>query len=134
MGAVPGKRLVRPDGVELDPEGFGLTDQVERVIYRFKVEELVLQRPKGAFADTILARALGLGPHVVQRGLGGDERTEAKRLERAAVVSDQGGRGQQLTGSLIDPTQVDQPVPEQLLGLGDGKLDGGDRIELVGGR
>ncbi|MDQ3104468.1 MAG: hypothetical protein M3Q87_04510 [Actinomycetota bacterium] len=71
---------------------------------------------------------------MAQRGLGSDERTEAKRLERAAVVGDQGDRGQQLTGLLIDSTQVGQLVPEKLLGLGDGELDGGDRVELVGGR
>ncbi|MGI8614469.1 MAG: hypothetical protein ACR2KL_11080 [Nocardioidaceae bacterium] len=35
--AVPGDRLVRPDGVELDPEGLGLADQIEGVVDGFEV-------------------------------------------------------------------------------------------------
>ncbi|MBA2507450.1 MAG: helix-turn-helix domain-containing protein [Nocardioidaceae bacterium] len=132
--AVPGDRLVRPDGVELDSEGLGLADQVEGVVDGFEVEPVVLQRLEAAFSDAVLARAVDLGPDVGQRRLAGDEGAEAERLERATVVGDQRDGRLDLPGVGVDRAEVDQRVAEQPLGLGDSDFDRGDRVELVGGR
>lgn len=42
--------LVGPDGVELDSEGFGFSDQVEGVVDLLAVQPLVLQRLERALA------------------------------------------------------------------------------------
>ena len=49
-GPVPGQRLVRPVGVELDAEGLGFSDQVEGVVDLLAVQPLVLQRLERALA------------------------------------------------------------------------------------
>ncbi len=134
VGPVPGERLVGPDGVELDPEGFGLANQIEGVVDGFEVEPLVLQRLEAPFAHAVLAGALDLGPDVGQRRLAGDKGSEAEGLERATIVGDHRDRREQLARVEIDRAEVDQRMSEASLGLGDRELDRGDRVELVRGR
>ena len=56
-----------------------------------------------------------------------------QRSERAAVVRDD--RDQRLDGAVVVAAgEVDQRDPGQLGRLGQGELDGGDRVMLIGGR
>lgn len=96
-GTVPGQVFVRPDFVELDPEGFGLADQVEGVVDLFAVQPLVLQRSEGSLSHAVLARGLDPGANMTQLGPLADEALEEERTERAAVVRDQRD-GDDLTG------------------------------------
>jgi hypothetical protein len=69
---------------------------------------------------------------VAQLGPSGYEGAEAERAERTAVVGDEGDR-HDLAGILIGPCST-SGYAEQPLALGQGELDGGDRVVLVGGR
>jgi hypothetical protein len=53
---VPGQRLVRADGVVLDPVALGVLDQGERVVDLFEVKPLVLQGAETAFAEAVPPR------------------------------------------------------------------------------
>lgn len=64
----------------------------------------------------------------------GDERFEAERPERAAVVGHDRHRRQHLTGRLIDAAAVPQRMPEERFVLGERCLDRRDRVVLVRGR
>jgi hypothetical protein len=49
-GAVPGQRLVRADGVVLDPVVLGVGDEVQGVGHLLEEQLLVLQRAEAALA------------------------------------------------------------------------------------
>jgi hypothetical protein len=49
-GPVPGQRLVRADGVVLDPVVLGVRDQIQGVGHLLEEQLLVLQRAKAALA------------------------------------------------------------------------------------
>ncbi len=67
-------------------------------------------------------------------GWAGDERLEPERAERAAVVGHDRDDRQQLAGLGIDRAVLAQWVAEHRLVVGQGELDGVDRVVLVRGR
>jgi potassium transporter len=86
--SVEGDRLMRADGVVVDPVGLGVGSEGDRVVDVLAVEPLVLQGAEAAFAGAVLARGADSGADVVQLGSGSDERLEGEGPERPAVVGD----------------------------------------------
>jgi transposase len=115
---VPRQRLVWSDRVELDSELLGMAGQVKHVDDVFTVEPLVLQRLKRPLPHTVLAWRLDPGANVPQLGMGGNERGESKRPERAPVVGHQNHRGD-LTGLCVGDS-IKQRRAEKPRSFGDG--------------
>jgi hypothetical protein len=115
---VPGQRLVWSDRVELDPELLRVSGQVKHVDDVLAVEPLVLQRLERSLPHAVLSWRVDPGANVPQLGMGGDERGESKRPERAAVVGHQDHRGD-LTGLCIGDSFKQRPA-EKTRSFGDG--------------
>ena len=115
---VPRQRLVWSDRVELDPEFLRVAGQVKHVGDVLAVEPLVLQRLERSLPHTVLAWRVDPGANVPQLGMGGDERSESKRAERAAVVSHQNHWGD-LTALRIGDSFKQRPA-EKTRSFGDG--------------
>ena len=131
-GSPSGECLVGSDLVEELPVGLGLDAELVAVVDLDPVEVLVLQRAERSFADAVLAGALRPGTDVDQFGVLVDEAGEAPGLEAAAVVGHD--RYRAYLARLGVGQMLEQGTAEQSLGLGQGDVDGRDRVVLVLGR
>jgi hypothetical protein len=74
------------------------------------------------------------GADVAELRMGGDERLEAERSERAAVVGHDRHDRQDLTGVVVDAALVGERAPEERLVVDGRELDRVDGVVLVRGR
>jgi hypothetical protein len=71
--SVPGQGLVRANGVVVDPVGFGVLDQRERVVDLAEEQPFVLQGIEAAFTGSVLPGRADPGEDVAQFGVAGYE-------------------------------------------------------------
>lgn len=98
------------DGVELDPIGIGLADQVEPIVNLLAVELLVLQALEGPFTDPVLAGRPDMSPNMPEHRVGGDEVSNPKERNGPPLsVTSVIGTPSPVSGSVRWPTKDTPP-------------------------